>query len=292
MKEKIQFRKQRELGTILTDLFKFLRLNGVQLFGLIFRIAGPALLVVVLSYVYYMQTVFGGMGGSGWMTSSSTGFGEGVGFLIALVLLLVSAMVYYALLYGTVLHSIKSYVENNGMIVKEEVTAGVRANFWSLLGMSILVGIMVFFGALFCLAPGIFLAVVLSLTYAIHVFEKRDVTDSISYSFSLIKGEWWITFATYLVLIIIYYILLMIFQVPQYIYFFVKGIAFAETVSADPSDMFDWVYMVLSSIGVIAQYLLQAIIVIATALIYYNLNEKKHFTGTMETIESIGNRED
>ncbi len=289
MNEKIQFKQQRELGSILTDTFKFLRLNGKQLFGLIFRIAGPALLVLVFAYVYYMQTVFGGMGGFG-VTNSVEDFTGG--FLLAMLVLMISAMVYYALLYGTVLHSIRSYVKNDGNIIKEEVTAGVRQNFWSLLGLSILVGLMVGFGLVLCLIPGIYLAVPLALTYSIHIFEKRDVTDSISYSFKLIKNEWWITFATFLVIGILYYVILMIFQVPQYIYFFIKGFAIAETVSADPAEMFDWVYMALSSIGIIAQYLLQAILVIATALIYYNLNEKKNFTGTMETIESIGGREE
>ncbi|MCW8981271.1 MAG: hypothetical protein OQJ83_07780 [Altibacter sp.] len=290
MKDHVQFKQQRELGDILNDTFKFLRGNGKQLFGLIFRIAGPALVILVLAYVYYMQTVFGGigMGGLGMGTSIENFTGS---FMVSLFVLMISGMAYYALLYGTVLHSIKSYIKNDGTIIKEEVTAGVRQHFWSLLGLSILGGLMIAIGVVLCIAPGIYLAVVLSITFSIHVFDKKDVTDSIGYSFQLIKGEWWITFATLLVLMILYYIVIMIFQIPQYIYFFIKGFAIAETVSADPREMFDWIYMALSSIGIIAQYLLQAIIVIATALIYYNLNEKKHFTGTMETIESLGDRE-
>ncbi|PKA83847.1 Uncharacterized protein family (UPF0259) [Ulvibacter sp. MAR_2010_11] len=289
MNEKVQFKKQRELGNILTDTFAFLRGSGKQLFGLIFKIAGPALLVLVIAYVYYMQSTLGSLGGIGLGGSMESFTGN---FILALFLLLVSAMAYYALLYGTVLHAIKSYVKNNGVILNEEVTAGVKENFWSLLGLSILVALMVGVGLIFCLIPGIYLAVVLALTYSIHVFEKRDVTDSISYSFKLIKSEWWITFATFLVIGILYYVILLIFQVPQYIYFFIKGFAMSETVSADTGEMFDWVYMALSSIGIIAQYLLQSILAITTALIYYNLNEKKNFTGTIETIESIGDREE
>lgn len=289
MNEKLEFKQQRELGTILTDTFKFLRICGKQLFGLIFRIAGPALVILVIAYVFYMQTVFGGIGGSGFGSSFEDFTG---GFLLSIFLLMISAMTYYALLYGTVLHAIKSYIKNDGVIIREEVTSGVKQNFWSLIGLSILAGIMIGFGFVFCIIPGIYLAVVLALTYSIHIFEKRDVTDSISYSFNLIKGEWWITFATFLVIGILYYIILMIFQIPQYIYFFIKGFAIAETMSADPSEMFDWVYMALSALGIIAQYLLQAIMVITTVLIYYNLNERKNFTGTIETIESIGDREE
>ncbi|MAP55033.1 hypothetical protein [Altibacter sp.] len=290
MRDYVQFKQQRELGDILSDTFKFLRGNGKQLFGLIFRIAGPALVLLVLAYVFYMQTVFGSVGlGSFGMGNSIENFTGS--FMISIFVLIISGMAYYALLYGTVLHSIRSYIKNDGKIIKEEVTAGVREHFWSLMGLSILAGLMIGFGLVFCIAPGIYLAVVLSVTFSIHVFEKKDVTDSIGYSFQLIKGEWWMTFATLFVIVILYYICVMIFQVPQYIYFFIKGFAMAETLSADPTEMFDWIYMALSSIGIIAQYLLQAVIVITTALIYYNLNEKKHFTGTLETIESLGDRE-
>lgn len=100
------------------------------------------------------------------------------------------------------------------------------------------------------------------------------------------------TFASLFVIFILYYIVIVIVQIPQYIYFFVNGFTVADTFSGDPTDMFDWVYTVLSSIGMLIQYLLQTIIVIATAFIYFNLNEKKNFTGTMETIDNIGNRDE
>ena len=43
----IQFKKQRDLGAILGDTFSFLRNEWKQLFTLIFKIAGPALILVV-----------------------------------------------------------------------------------------------------------------------------------------------------------------------------------------------------------------------------------------------------
>lgn len=287
MNEFIQFKKRRELGSIITDTFKFIRHNWKQLFGLILRLAGPALVLLVLAYVYYIQTIFGGM--DPYSTSDVGDFTSGL--FGSLFIFLLAAGLYYALLYGTVLHCIKSYVKNNGTIVKKEVIAGVKSNFWSLVGLSILNGLIIGVGMMLCFFPGVYLAIVIATTYAIHVIEQKGVSDSISYSFQLIKGEWWSTFATLLVLGIVYYIVLMIFQVPQYIYFFIKGITMNETLSGNPADMFDWGYTVLSSIGVVAQYLLQSIMVIATAFIYYHLNEKKNFTGTMETIDAIGNRE-
>ncbi len=290
MNEFIQFKKSRELGKIITDIFKFLRYNYKVLFGLILRIAGPALILMVVAYVYYMESSM-----SIFDPYNTPGdFGDGFASLfLSLFVLLLAAALYFALLYGTVLSAIRSYVNNNGTIDRKEVSQGVREHFWGLLGMSILNGLIVGVGLVFCIAPGIYLGVVVITTYMIMVFEKRSVTDSISYSFELIKGYWWTTFATLIVIYIIYYIVSMIFQVPQYIYFFTKEFTTNRTYTGgDLSDAFDWVDITLSSIGLVAQYLLQTFMVIASAFIYFDLNERKNFTGTIETIDSLGKREE
>ena len=215
MHDFIQFKKQRELGTILSDTFKFIRLQWKPLFGLIFRIAGPALVLLVLAYVFYMQTVFGSFGTLGSNPSFFSSSEFGVSLILALVLIIIAGIAYYGLMYGTVMYSIRSYMNNNGLIDKKEVINGVKTDFWKLMGISVLTALMIAVGFLVCIAPGIYLAVVLATTYGILVFEKRSVTDSISYSFELIKGEWWITFATLLVILILYYIIMVIAQIPQ-----------------------------------------------------------------------------
>lgn len=282
--DKIEFRKQRELGDILTDTFKFIRIHFKPLFGLIIRLAGPALLAVVIAYVFYMQAT---MGSFDFGVNQSPELFT-LKFLLALVALAATGVAFYALLYGTVMCYIKSYLNNNGVADPAEVKAGVRQRFWSLFGLSFLVGLITFVGMIFCFLPGIYFAVVFSTSYAILVMEDRNVGDAISYCFELIKGEWWITFATLFVMGILYYILIIIFNIPQYIYFFAKGFTSSGGISADPSDMFDWGYTLLSVIGVIAQYLFYSLIVIGTSFIYFNINEKKNSTGTLEQIESIG----
>lgn len=288
MQDFIQFKRQRELGAILGDTFKFIRLQWKPLFGLIFRIAGPALILLVLAYVFYMQSIFGTFD----ILSNNPGIFStsefGVSVFLALLLIILAGIAYYGLMYGTVMHSIQSYMRNEGEIDKKEVIDGIKQDFWKLMGMSVLTGVMVGAGILICIGPGIYLWVVLSTTYGILVFERRSVTDSISYSFELIKGEWWITFATLLVIFILYYVIIVIAQIPQYIYFFIKMFTIADTISSDPSTMFDGIYIALNGIALIGQYIMYVIIVIATGFIYFNLNEKKNFTGTIEVIESLG----
>ena len=286
MKEPINFLKRRELGDILNDTFKFIRNEFKPLFGLIFKTAGLALLILVVAYVFYARSI-GDF--ADFNTNSDLTF---IGMAVSGLIMLIAAVAFYSLLYGTILHYIKSCIKNNGVVVKEEVTQGIKRNFWSLIGLSILVGLMSGVGFVFCVAPGVYLATVLATTYAIHIFEKRSVSDSISYSFDLIKGEWWITFATLLVMFIIYYIVILIVQVPQYVYMFSKQLTVAEQLSGDPTMMMDWGYILLTALALVVQYLMQILIVIATVFIYFNLNEKKNFTGTIETIESIGSREE
>lgn len=269
----VNFKKQRELGSILTDTFKFVRLEGKTLLGLVLKIAGPALLIVLLTYIYYMQVT---MGSFDLMAVGESSQVFGINVILVFFLMLISGVIFYALMYGTVLQYIKSYIKNNGNVIKEEVTAGVRKSFWSLLGISFLVGIITGLGMLFCLVPGIYFGTVLATTYAIHIFENRNTTDSISYSFELVKGEWWITFATYLVIFILYYIITIIFSLPGILYSFINIFTVSQEVTANPADMFDWIYITLNVIGMIGQYLLYALIIISTALVYFNLNERKN----------------
>tara|TARA_R100000479_G_scaffold33554_2_gene13905 strand:+ start:84279 stop:85145 length:867 start_codon:yes stop_codon:yes gene_type:complete len=285
----VNFKKQRELGSILTDTFKFVRLEGKTLLGLILKIAGPALLIVLLAYIYYMQVT---MGSFDLMAVGSSSEVFGINIILAFFLMIISGVAFYALMYGTVLHYIKSYIKNDGNAIKEEVTAGVRQSFWSLLGISFLVGLISGIGFIFCVIPGIYFGTVLATTYAIHVFENRNTTDSISYSFELIRGEWWITFATYLVIFILYYIITIIFSLPGIIYSFINIFTMSQEATANPADMFDWIYVALNVLGMIGQYILYALIIISTALVYFNLNERKNFTGAMETIETLGKRDD
>lgn len=285
MKEVIEFKKQREVGAIITDMFKFIRLEGKTLGLLILKISGPAMLVVVVSYVYYMQSTLGDFerifSGSNLVTNA----------ILSVIILVCAYIAFYALLHGTVFGYIKNYIENEGNVDEEEVTRLARSSFWSYVGLNIIVGIIVGIGTVLCILPGIYLGVCLSLSYPIFMLERRDLGSAINNCFKLIKDEWWITFATLIVIYVLYYVIALIFQIPQLIYYFSKMFTMMEEVSRNPFEIIDWVSITLDIIAMIAQYFLFAIILIGTAFIYFHLNEKKNFTGTIETIDRLGERE-
>lgn len=285
MKETIDFKQQRELGTIITDVFKFVRIEGKELGGLILKITGPALLAVIFSYVYYTQSTLGNFEAIFMQQEFSSNI------LLSLFLLFGSVVVFYALIYSTVLLYIKSYVANQGHVQVETVSREIKEYFWGMLGLNLLTGIIVAVGIIFCVLPGIYLMVCLTLAFPILIFERNDIGAAISNSFKLIKEEWWNTFATLFVIYILYSIITMIFQLPQLLYMFVKGFTMSNEVSGNPFEFIDWVSITLDVIAMVAGYLMFTFILISIAFVYFHLNEKKNFTGTLENIDKLGQRE-
>ncbi|MEH6408406.1 MAG: hypothetical protein V7767_14105 [Leeuwenhoekiella sp.] len=282
MKELIRFKKQREIGEIITDTFKFIRLEYKPLFKALIK-------NVALSFIFLLIAV-------GYYTSIATDFSlfaadvfRSGDVIIAVLFLLVTLMLYYGFLYGTVLNYIKSYIKNQGEVDQDEISECVRSNLGRLLGLGVVSAIMVFFGLVCCIIPGIYFMVPLTVVFPLMVFKRVGITDSISESFILIKGEWWMTFITIIILGLIVYLIQMVFQIPVLIYTIMKGLASSDEISnGDFTSMFDWVYVTLNVISSAVSYILYTVSAITSAFIYFNLNESKNQTGTFEKIDSIG----
>ncbi len=281
-----KFQKQRELGDIISDTFKFIRENFKPLGKFIFNITGPVFLILLLAIGFYSYVGIDSFGTNIFSIASDL---DPTVYLVSLFIMLTALLVFYVLLYATVLHYIRSYVEHDGAVVDIEVYQGVKRDFGGMLGLLILSTVISLTGTLLCILPGIFLWVPLSLAPALLVFRRNSVIDAISDSFELVKNNWWITFFTLFVMTLLVYIISLVFQFPLMIYYFLKAFVAAKEASAvDPSSLFDWVYVVANVISSLVQYLLYTIVVISSAFIYYNLDEKKNFTGSMRTISNLG----
>lgn len=282
----IEFKKQRELGDIITDTFKFLRQNFKPLFKAVFRITGPVFVILLFAIGYYSYL--------GMDILENPFFADTVEvdvemYLIALFILFSSLLAFYVLLYGTVLNFIKSYIGNDGAVDTTEVFQGVKNDFGSMLAIMILAGFITVFGLLLCVFPGIYVWVPLTLAPVMLVFARTSILDSISYSFSLIKDNWWSTFFTLFVITLLVYLIGMIFQFPMMIYMFIKAFTISQEGSAaNPADLIDWVYVFFNVVSSLFQYLLSVIVIVASAFIYHHLDEKKNATGSYERISNLG----
>ncbi len=284
----IEFKKKRELGDILTDTFAFMRNEFKPFFSVFFKIVGPYLLVMIIALVLYMYYV--GDQFNLLLVNNTAGDFNGLTVFGLLLFYLISIAVVYTMCQSTVLHYIKSYDKGKGTINFEDIKTDVYASFWSFVGMGFLVGICLFIGFVLCVLPGIYLYVPLSLTFGLLAFSNNGVGDAFSASFNLVKDHWWITFATLLIMIIIVYIASLAFAVPGSIYTYAKmGILSGEADAESMMNIFqDPVYVLFNILATIGQFMLNIISIVAGALIYFNLNEHKNFTGTYERIQNIG----
>ncbi len=285
----INFKRKRDFGDIFNDTFAFLRASYKPLFSILTKTCGIAFVIMLVTVAYYNYTSLNLTGGnffSGIQNADNTDLAS---LFIALFIMAISAMFFYSLLFGTTLHYIKSYIKTEGNVNHDEVIQNVRKQTGTLIGVALLSGLMVSFGTMLCLIPGIYLYVPLSLVFALVVFEDKSASDAISDSFKLIKNEWWVTFASLFVMSILISIIGGVFSMPAIIYGIIKGVAAASEGSfTDPTIAFDWVFVTLTTISSAVQYILYVIMAVTVGLLYFNLNEIQNFTGTFEQIDSLG----
>ena len=283
----IEFKKQRELGEILSDTFAFIRTQFKPFISTYFKIVGPYLLVLLISMGFYLYSFNSVLD---FNVESSNELFSGISMFIGILVFMIILILVYVISQSTVLHYIKSYTNHSGNIDFNEIKREVYNSLWSFIGLGIIVFLSVLVGFMFCILPGIYLAVPLSLSFSIMVFGQKSVGDSYSYGFTLVKDEWWITFATLFVVGIIVTIASYAFSLPAVIYQYAKmGIFSGELDAENVMDGFiDPIYVILNMIGTLAQILLNLITIIAGAFIYFNLNERKNFTGTFERIQNLG----
>lgn len=292
--EFINFRRERELGEILTDTFKFLRLNYKDLWKVFYKVVGPFLLLLIAVYALYFYFSMNKAsriiyeGDVNINVFSSVGFGfMGV---LSVLLFAVASLLFYATYSASMNYSVKSYMENNGVIDVDEVAQNVKNTRGRFMGLTLLSGLIVAAGILFCFIPGVYLYVPMSLVFAIAAFKNFNTNDSISFSFKLIKNNWWMSFLTLLVMGIIYTMVSYVFKVPETIYGLAKGILFSETIFGDGDilSIYDTPYLILSIIGVIGQFFAYVLVIFVAVFIYFNLDEKHNQTGSFEAIDNLG----
>jgi len=138
--------------------------------------------------------------------------------------------------------------------------------------------------------PGIYLIVPLSVIFPIIVFQEKSFSDAFTESFKLIKQNWWITFATLIVITLLIWLISSLFQLPIVIMSAIETFtSIEETGTPTTSNLAgNWLYMTFYVLASLAQYILGIVTLISMVFIYFNLNEYHNKTGTLEDIDRIG----
>lgn len=314
MQKYIQFKKERDLGEILSDTFKFIRENYKMLFKALAKYVGPIFLLQIFAVGFYVYSITDLT--FGLSTVSMESFNFDFSMFLGIFFLFLTTIAFQSFLYGTIQNFIKSYINNKGNVILSEIGSELEKSWARYLGLGFLCAISIiiitfisaliftiFLGAtglassvimvlivmVLIFIPTIYLLTILSTAFPIISFEKKGILETISSCFKIIKDNWWITFFTLLIIVIVVYLMSMIFQVPILIYTMIKTFTNASELSyLDPSSMFDWVYFTLNVVSSIFQNIIYGIIPICIGFIYFNLNEQKNHTGAYESIENLG----
>ncbi|ARV14039.1 hypothetical protein [Polaribacter sp. SA4-12] len=285
----IQFKKKRDLGTMLSDAFKFLSVEWKPFFYTIFKTAIIPVLIAICIMIYYLISSTQVFGGIAETANVDNVFDFNFSELILPVFgFIFSYLIAYALISVSALSYIKSYISNNGVVNFEEVSALTKDKFGAYVGLFILNGIIVFFGLLFCFLPGIYLGIVLSLSMCLLIFQNKGVMDSIGDSFNFIKGHWLETFGILLVVQIIIGIIGFFVDFPVSLYS--GGSLGSDLLGEDPNELFniykDPIYLILLIISNLIKFVLYIVTLVVTVFIYYDIKEQKN--PSTDVINEIG----
>jgi hypothetical protein len=278
---KIEFRKIRDFGENLSDTFLFIKANIKSLLASLLTICAIIMLAQAIISGIYQSRFFGifdqlrnGLTDDPYQKFTDI-------FTIEYFLTILCAWLSHIAMQVTLASYLKVYVtKGNGTPRVEEVWNIFRRNFLKILLYSIPIFIMTAVGFIFCFAPGVFLAVVFVPFAMIVVIEDTNFGYAFRRCFDIVKDNFWISLAIYLVAVMVYYFCTLIVGVG--VGLVVAVFSFLSTHSVGTT------VGILSSVLNIFSEIFYIIFFVSAAFQYFSLIEKKDGTGILERIDQIG----
>ena len=278
--QKIQLRKIRDFGDNLSDTFQFIRQEFKPLLTAFIFIAGIFLLANAIVAGLYNQQALGIFSalvkGVTYDESRYFSFLSLTYFSLLLIsLLTLSAM-------RTIIAVYMHYYDENGTSpTPQQIWKGFARNILLIFIFSIIRFVVIIVGYIMCLAPGVYLTVVLMPFSFIIVNENASFGDAFNRCFDLIKENFWISLAIYLVA-------MLIFSIGSGIIGFVIGII-TEAVSYFTTKKIDTGLPIVGALLNLIEYFFYIIFFVSAGLQYYTLVEIHDGTGLARRLENLGN---
>ena len=275
--KEIRFQKIRDLSQVMSDSFDFIKQEIRPLSRVFLIYVLPFVILYAGAQIYFQRNVL-----SHFDISNPDSILANLGpFYLNLLVFIFFGVFIQSLLAGTYFTYIEAYIKRG----KDKFgIADISGHFFhnSLLafGSSLVFALLSFFGAMFCILPGIYFANSLSLMVFITVFRKNGIGNAFSDSWMLVKTQWWNTFLINLIGILIVYAIGVVFSIPA----MVMGIAggFAAAASDSPLNYPNW-YWALSAISSVVTSIVMIIPFTFQAFQYFNLEERVNPKKDMDT---------
>jgi len=285
--QKVTLFKVRNFGEIFNDTFSFIRQNLWPLVRPSIIIAGPLFFLSGLflgsGMGQYYKTALGSVGEDvtdfGAMDSFSmdmvVSYGIGYFFIIVGYVLFIAIINSYIILYRG---SGNGTYEITTTMVWQEAKKHLGWLMFTFIVVSFLIGI----GFIFCLIPGIFLSVPLSLIFILRMEERKlSLGEALKKCFKLTENYWWLTFGIILLLSLIYSLVGSTISLP--VSFLLMGSAFLDAGLIDTVAQ-----SLLMGITHLFTFLLSGILYVGIAITYYSHRERMEGISLANKIDSLG----
>ena len=284
----IDFKQKRDLGAMLSDTFQFLNAEWKPFFGSILKISIIPILIAICAMVYSTMTSVSFLGDFYQVRDYDIVNLNFSDLILPISIAVISYLIALASITIAALSYIKSYTAHKGFVNYQEIQNLTKEKFWPYVGLFIIVGIIVFFGMLFCILPGIYFGVVLSLSFCLVIFQNKGVFDAISDSFGFIKEHWWETFGILIVVQLLIAVASFLVDLPASFYQTVDigSILKDQDMTALSSAFADPIYLSLIAFSYFVKFILYIVSIVVSVFIYYDIKEQKN--PSSDSINEIG----
>lgn len=272
----IEFLRTREIGEVLNASMYFIRDHFKPVLRSLIYIAGPVLMVAVITSAFYLAGDFSA-GENPLFNSAESNMAL---FIVSNMFAMLVTVVIIAVMYEYIILCYENGIREYGV---DEVWQGVKKRMILYILYSVFNGIITFVGLMFLVVPGIYLGVTLSFVYMVAFVEGRSYPDAVSRCYNFVQGHWWNTFGLLLLAYVIYYIISMLFGLPALIYGAIIGVLASGGGEIGISYVMAFIINFVSSLSYVAIILP----VTATAYQYFNIVERKYAPGLSKDIENL-----
>lgn len=286
--QKLALLKVRDFGAIFNDTFTFIRQNLWPLLKPCITIAGPLFFIGGMLYGRglggYYQSTFGSIleeSSPDFEMMESSVIDMFMNFGIASIFMIMGYVLFIALINAYIILYRKAGLEANE-ITTALVWQEAKKHTGKLIVTFIAITILLIVGYVFCVIPGIFLSVPLSLIFILRMEEKElSLGESISKCFKLTENYWWLTFGVLILLYLIYNVVAGALSLP--VTLLLGGSAFFEI-----GIIGEIIQSLFTGITYLFTFLLSGIVYVGTAIIYYSHRERMEGISLTNRIDNIG----
>lgn len=278
--ERIRLNVERTFSDLFTTTLHFVRQEAKPLARAFAVIVLPVIVLMVVALSRFLNGVFdAAFAAVPYTEDLAWGWLSHYGMMITVAGFLGFWLQLFLLSYLRVYRE-RGVGEGASGIGTGEVFAMMRRKFWPVVGWSLLYGIVVMAGFMFCVVPGIWLGVALGFGGYFVVMRDEGVSGAFSRSWELVKGHWWMSFGYVVVWTLLVSVAGWIFGIPNMLVMILAGVA-----GTAPNV---WLLGVATLVAYVGKYAMYPIVGVGVGLLFTSLLESREHTGLRERIAAMG----